>query len=89
MLVRERRRRTDGHDGARDASPEERAIDLCNGGVMAFRADHCLWLLQRIGRDNAQGEEYLPDVIGILVAQGARVGAVTAPATARVRPRMA
>lgn len=61
---------------ARDASAEERAIDLCNGGVMAFRADHCLWLLQRIGRDNAQGEYYLTDAVAHANSAGLKVAVV-------------
>lgn len=61
---------------ARDASPEELAVDLCNGGVMAFRADHCLWLLQRIGRDNAQGEYYLTDAVAHANAAGKKVAVV-------------
>ena len=48
---------------AKDATPEELAIKLCNGGVMGFRADHCLWLLERIGNANAQGEYYLTDAV--------------------------
>ncbi|MCY1270116.1 Bifunctional protein GlmU [compost metagenome] len=48
---------------AKDATPEELAIKLCNGGVMGFRADHCLWLLERIGNANAQGEFYLTDAV--------------------------
>ncbi|MDF3935639.1 NTP transferase domain-containing protein [Pseudomonas citronellolis] len=64
---------------ARDASPEELAIDLCNGGVMAFRADHCLWLLQRIGRDNAQGEYYLTDAVAHANAAGLPVAMVEVP----------
>lgn len=61
---------------ARDASPEELAIDLCNGGVMGFRADHCLWLLERIGNANAQGEYYLTDAVELANAAGLPVVAV-------------
>lgn len=61
---------------ARDASPEELSVDLCNGGVMAFRADHCLWLLQRIGCDNAQGEYYLTDAVAHANAAGKKVAVV-------------
>lgn len=48
---------------AKDASPQELAVNLCNGGVMGFRADQCLWLLERIGNANAQGEFYLTDAV--------------------------
>lgn len=58
---------------AKDASPAERQINLCNGGVMAFRADHCLWLLERIGNANAQGEYYLTDAVALANAAGLSV----------------
>ncbi|MBC9249366.1 hypothetical protein A9179_03640 [Pseudomonas alcaligenes] len=61
---------------AKDASPEELAINLCNGGVMGFRADHCLWLLERIGNANAQGEYYLTDAVELANAAGLAVVAV-------------
>jgi bifunctional UDP-N-acetylglucosamine pyrophosphorylase/glucosamine-1-phosphate N-acetyltransferase len=58
--------------------------------VYAF--DHALLrdAVGRLSRDNAQGEEYLPDVIGILVGDGRRVAALTAPAaeTAGVNDRV-
>jgi UDP-N-acetylglucosamine diphosphorylase/glucosamine-1-phosphate N-acetyltransferase len=56
---------------AKDASVQELQIDFCNGGVMGLRADVCLWLLERIGNDNAQGEYYLTDAVA--VANGARL----------------
>jgi len=50
---------------ARDASDAERAIDLCNGGLMAVRSD-VLWpLLDAVGNDNAKGEYYLTDIVGL------------------------
>ncbi|OYT97265.1 MAG: hypothetical protein CFE49_02820 [Pseudomonas sp. PGPPP3] len=61
---------------AKDASPAELAINLCNGGVMGFRADHCLWLLERIGNANAQGEFYLTDAVELANAAGLAVVAV-------------
>lgn len=56
----------------KDATAAERAIDLCNSGLMAVRA-HDLWpLLDRVGNDNAAGEYYLPDVVMIANADGRR-----------------
>lgn len=55
---------------AKDASPQELEIQLCNGGVMGFRADHCLWLLERIGNGNAQAEFYLTDAVALANAAG-------------------
>jgi len=50
---------------ARDADPEERAIGLCNGGMMAIAARHAFALLDRIGNDNQQREFYLTDIVAI------------------------
>ncbi|MES3708699.1 NTP transferase domain-containing protein [Pseudomonas putida] len=61
---------------AKDATPEELQISLCNGGVMGFRADHCLWLLDRINNENAQGEFYLTDAVEIANEAGLSVTVV-------------
>jgi bifunctional UDP-N-acetylglucosamine pyrophosphorylase/glucosamine-1-phosphate N-acetyltransferase len=50
---------------ARDANPEERAIGLCNGGLMAIAARPAFGLLDRIGNDNKQREFYLTDIVAI------------------------
>ena len=56
----------------KDASEAERAIDLCNSGVMAVRAADLWSLLGRVGNDNAAGEYYLPDIVMIAAADGRR-----------------
>ncbi|VVO26434.1 NTP transferase domain-containing protein [Pseudomonas fluorescens] len=61
---------------AKDASPQELEVDFCNGGVMGLRADSCLWLLEQIGNDNAQGEYYLTDAVALAVTAGLPVTAV-------------
>jgi bifunctional UDP-N-acetylglucosamine pyrophosphorylase/glucosamine-1-phosphate N-acetyltransferase len=53
-----------------DASPAERAIDLCNGGFMAFSGPCALPILERIGNDNRKGEYYLTDAIAIARGMG-------------------
>jgi len=63
----------------RDATPEEREIRLCNGGVMAFSCPDLLGLLDRITDDNAKREFYLTDAIEIALGDGLRVEAVTCP----------
>src|SRR5262245_65604506 len=50
---------------ALDASPAERTIELCNGGLMAFAGPTELAILERIGNDNRKGEYYLTDAIAI------------------------
>ncbi len=62
-----------------DASPAERAIGLCNAGVIRAPAARLFPWLAAVGNDNAAGEFYLPDVIGLAVADGARCAAVEAP----------
>jgi len=50
----------------KDASAEERALTLCNSGIMGFRsAKTLLGLLGRIGNDNAKREFYLTDAVGL------------------------
>lgn len=59
----------------KDGSPEELAVSEINTGIYAFGGD-LLWpALAQISADNAQGELYLTDVIGILVNEGKVVGA--------------
>ena len=60
----------------KDASDDERRITLCNSGVMAFRLDNLLGVLDRIGNANAKGEFYLTDAIKIARSDGARAGVV-------------
>jgi bifunctional UDP-N-acetylglucosamine pyrophosphorylase/glucosamine-1-phosphate N-acetyltransferase len=54
----------------KDASPAERAVTLCNSGLMAVRASALFPLLARVGNANAAGEYYLPDIIGLIIADG-------------------
>jgi bifunctional UDP-N-acetylglucosamine pyrophosphorylase/glucosamine-1-phosphate N-acetyltransferase len=54
----------------RDATPEERAVNLCNSGMMAVRAADLFRWLGQVKNDNAAGEYYLPDVVNIAAAEG-------------------
>lgn len=47
----------------KDATPEQRAINLCNSGVMAVKSERLWQLLARVDNNNAAGEYYLPDVV--------------------------
>lgn len=49
----------------KEASEAERKVTLCNSGVMGFRAEHMLTILDEIRNDNAKGEYYLTDAIEI------------------------
>jgi bifunctional UDP-N-acetylglucosamine pyrophosphorylase/glucosamine-1-phosphate N-acetyltransferase len=55
---------------AKDASPEELAIGLCNGGIMAIEARHAFALVDRIGNDNAKREFYLTDIVALARGEG-------------------
>ena len=54
----------------KDATPAERAVRLCNSGVMAASAELLFDLLSEIDANNAPGELYLTDVIGKAVGRG-------------------
>jgi bifunctional UDP-N-acetylglucosamine pyrophosphorylase/glucosamine-1-phosphate N-acetyltransferase len=64
----------------KDASPEERAVTLCNSGLMAVRAADLWPLLARVGNDNAAGEHYLPDIVMLALADGRRSAVIEAEA---------
>ncbi|SEK70137.1 bifunctional UDP-N-acetylglucosamine diphosphorylase/glucosamine-1-phosphate N-acetyltransferase GlmU [Pacificibacter marinus] len=54
----------------KDATEAERAITLCNSGVLCADSKTLFDLLSRVGNDNAAGEYYLPDVVEIAWASG-------------------
>lgn len=64
----------------KDASEDERAIGLCNSGMMAADAALLFDLLDQVGNDNAAGEYYLTDIVAIARARGLDVGVVEADA---------
>ena len=54
----------------KDASDAERAITLCNAGLMAIDGRRALELLREVGADNAKGEYYLTDIVELARAKG-------------------
>ncbi|MCA3562591.1 MAG: bifunctional UDP-N-acetylglucosamine diphosphorylase/glucosamine-1-phosphate N-acetyltransferase GlmU [Aestuariivirga sp.] len=54
-----------------DASPAERAIRLCNSGIMAIDSALLWSLLPKLGNANAKGEYYLTDLVELAAAAGA------------------
>jgi bifunctional UDP-N-acetylglucosamine pyrophosphorylase / glucosamine-1-phosphate N-acetyltransferase len=64
---------------AKDASPDELALREVNSGIYVFAGDKLWPLLDRLEPKNAQGELYLTDTVGMLVADGERVAVHTAP----------
>ncbi len=59
----------------KDATPEQREIREINSGILAFEAGFLVGALSRIGNDNAKGEYYLTDAVGIAQQDGLVVGA--------------
>jgi bifunctional UDP-N-acetylglucosamine pyrophosphorylase/glucosamine-1-phosphate N-acetyltransferase len=62
-----------------DAGEAERAIGLCNAGVVCAAAADLFRWLGAVGNDNAKGEYYLTDLVALARAEGGRVVAVEAP----------
>jgi bifunctional UDP-N-acetylglucosamine pyrophosphorylase / glucosamine-1-phosphate N-acetyltransferase len=64
----------------KDASAAERALTLCNAGLMALDGRRALALLDAVGDGNAQGEFYLTDVVEAARASGFDCAVVRADA---------
>lgn len=54
----------------RDATLQERAVTLCNSGMMAVAGQRLFALLKRVGNANAAEEYYLPDIVMLALADG-------------------
>ena len=54
----------------KDATDKERAVTLCNSGVIAAKSSVLFDLIAAVGNDNASGEYYLTDIIGIARSKG-------------------
>jgi bifunctional UDP-N-acetylglucosamine pyrophosphorylase/glucosamine-1-phosphate N-acetyltransferase len=67
-----------------DATPAERAVTEINAGMYALNAARIRDVLDQLGTNNAQGEEYLPDVIRLLHDGAQRVAAWRTPNQADV-----
>ena len=64
----------------KDATVAERAVTLCNSGLMAVRAADLWPLLKRVGNANAAGEYYLPDIVMLAAADGRKSAVIEAEA---------
>jgi bifunctional UDP-N-acetylglucosamine pyrophosphorylase / glucosamine-1-phosphate N-acetyltransferase len=62
-----------------DASPEELEIDEINTSIYCFRRSLLAPALRRLSPENAQGEYYLTDVVGVLHDAGYRVEGLVVP----------
>lgn len=59
----------------KDATAEEQKVKEINTGTYCFDNRSLFEALKKVRNDNAQGEYYLPDVMGILQSEGAIVSA--------------
>ena len=61
----------------KDATDEERAITLCNSGVICAKSDVLFDLIDAVDNDNASGEFYLTDIVEIAQSKGLSATSVT------------
>jgi bifunctional UDP-N-acetylglucosamine pyrophosphorylase/glucosamine-1-phosphate N-acetyltransferase len=64
---------------ARDATEAQLGLREVNSSIYVFRADKLWPALDRLAPHNAQGELYLTDSVGLLVADGGTVAVYAAP----------
>ena len=60
----------------KDATDEQRKVNLCNSGVMCFDSSSMLEILGMISNENAAGEYYLTDAVSIANRLGMKCGVV-------------
>ncbi|WP_395539718.1 bifunctional UDP-N-acetylglucosamine diphosphorylase/glucosamine-1-phosphate N-acetyltransferase GlmU [Neotabrizicola sp. sgz301269] len=60
----------------KDASDAERAVTLCNSGVICASAKDLFTLVADLSNDNAAGEYYLTDIVALARARGLSAGVV-------------
>jgi len=58
----------------KDASAKEKQISLCNSGVVAVQGAWLEKLLAKVKNENAAGEFYLTDIVGIACEMGLKCG---------------
>ncbi|PIC63670.1 bifunctional UDP-N-acetylglucosamine diphosphorylase/glucosamine-1-phosphate N-acetyltransferase GlmU [Sporosarcina sp. P13] len=63
----------------KDTNDEERSVKEINTGTYCFDNRVLFDTLKKVNNENAQGEYYLPDVLGILKSEGERISAYTTP----------
>ena len=60
----------------KDATPEQREIEEINTGILLAPTDKLRGWLEKLQNNNAQGEYYLTDIVGMAVQQGVAVHTV-------------
>jgi bifunctional UDP-N-acetylglucosamine pyrophosphorylase/glucosamine-1-phosphate N-acetyltransferase len=73
----------------KDATPEERAVDLCCAGTYsAADAGKFFEWAAKLGNNNAQGEYYLPEVPAVAKRDGVKCAVTVAEAEAQMQRRL-
>lgn len=80
-LIRDAEGRVERIVEEKDATKEERAVTLSNSGVFLADAKVLLSLLSMVGNDNAKGEYYLTDIVGLGRSAGFFTRLVLCPET--------
>jgi len=68
----------------KDCSPLQRKIKEVNAGIYLFSSAFLNANIKKLGKENAQGEYYLPDLVHMAVEQGLKVGSISIPDPAEV-----
>lgn len=63
----------------KDATEDQRAVTLCNSGVVCADRATLFDLIAQVGNDNAAGEYYLTDIVALGRAHGLTAQVVTCP----------
>jgi bifunctional UDP-N-acetylglucosamine pyrophosphorylase/glucosamine-1-phosphate N-acetyltransferase len=66
----------------KDATPQELAVKTCNGGMYVAGAGDLFRWLSQVGNNNAKGEYYITDIVGLATGETAVVRAHFAPESA-------
>jgi bifunctional UDP-N-acetylglucosamine pyrophosphorylase/glucosamine-1-phosphate N-acetyltransferase len=61
----------------KDCSPLQRKIQEVNTGIYLFSASFLHDNIKKLGKENAQGEYYLPDLVHLAVGEGLRVDSIS------------
>ncbi len=61
----------------KDATEQQKAVRLCNSGVMCIDAEKLMGWLDQLSNDNAAGEYYLTDIVAFARKEGCSVQVVT------------
>lgn len=77
-VTRDEEGRVTGIVEHRECTPDQLEIDEINAGIYAVRAGRLSHALKQVTNDNAQGEFYLTDVVGILFTEGDALTSVKA-----------